>query len=199
MTIEELIELGKKYYPYDESNNRHNTNLVLFHKRVLDSTSQETKEKCKNLGITDCEFYSYLMLVGFGAKYIQMPLLEEILPDEFIKEIIANLDSFLLKVKNTESEILYRQDNYSNIDSFSEGGIISFENYLVTSIDDFDNSYNIIWVITPIMKKSKGHEGYRIYERGNKEKQVTFERKSTFIINKIEKKNDKNYIHCIEV
>lgn len=198
MEIEELVELGRKHYYFEENNPKYQSNIVWFHKRVLDSTKEETKELLRLSHIADCEYYSYLMLIGFGADYIQEPLRNRQTPNEFIQNVIENLDGFLLKTKRTQADVLYRQDNYSDIEKYSAGQLIRFDNYLVTSIDNFDNTYNIVWVITPQKAKSRGHEGYLIYDHGN-ELQVTFERGTTFRIDKIETGDEKNYIHITEM
>lgn len=186
MKLEELINLGIQYHPSDDDD------IVIGHKRAFDSTKSEVRDKYLNLDITDSEFYSYLMLVGFGSNLIQKPLRNKIKPDDFIQKIITNLDSFLLKTGRIQSEVLFRQDNYSDQDSFYKGQDVSFDNFFVTSIDDFDNS-NIVWVITPLKENSRGHSGYLVYDHNN-EKQVTFERNSTFRIDRI----DGKYIYCTE-
>lgn len=203
MSYEELINLGKRYYPYDENNSHHRTNIVNFHNRVFQSLSEEQRQRYTCLNITDTEMYSYLMLIGFASSQIQTPLRNRQTPDLFITQIINELDSFLIKCPKNTSRILYRQDDYSDISLFSTNDIIRPLCFYNTSIDNWNNSYNATWIITPKSANlTNAYKTYEVYNHGD-ENQVTFRRGSSFQIDCIENHEQENeanfYIYCHEI
>lgn len=203
MTYEELINLGRRHYPYDENNTHHRTNIVNFHNRVFQSLSEEQRLLYTCLNITETEMYSYLMLIGFASDQIQAPLRNQQLPDPFINQIISELDRFLLKCHKNTSRVLYRQDNYSDISRHSPNDIITHQCFYNTSIDNWNNSYNATWIITPKSPRTtNAYKTYEVYNHGD-ENQVTFRRGSSFQIDCIENHEQENeanfYIYCHEI
>lgn len=193
------MNLGRNFYPYKEETKGIEKNILAFHLDVYNSIKSETKERCNEYNITENEIFAYFMLIGFASYEIQNPLRNpKSRPNEFINQIIIELDSFLHKVPSTNFEILYRQDNYSTIKSFSEGKLVSFNTFLNTSFDNYDNSQNIIWIIKPLKFGTNGHNVFLVYNHGE-ENQVTFKRGATFFIDKIERRKNRNYIYCNEV
>lgn len=194
MEIEELKTLAKRYYASDR--NREHNLIKIF--GVLDY-HQDNIEIYKRLGVTESEFYAFRVLCGFGSEYLQSPLALGDAPDPFIAQVIEELDSFLIKNPITHAEILYRQDNYSSVKIFEIGKIITVNYFLTTSIDDFNNTHNIKWIIQPLKDgRSRGHEIFHIYNHAN-ENQVEFERGATFMIDKIIIDNDIHIIYCHEM
>ncbi|SEL23701.1 hypothetical protein SAMN05421740_10412 [Parapedobacter koreensis] len=198
MELQKLLELGcgiysKPIYPKRQ-------NLICAHKTAFDNIlkQENTISEIRRLGINECELFAYLFLIGFGSHEIQNPLRCQTKPNKFIENIILHLDNFLLKCERTNSEVLYRQDDYSDVAHYKEEQLVSFNNYFVASLDDFDNSLNIIWVVTPRLENTKGRVGYKIYDHGD-EKQITFERGARFVINRMEKPDNMTYIYCNEI
>ena len=84
------------------------------------------------------------------------------------------------------------------------GEILNFKGFLTTSKDDFNNTYNIKWIITPLSNGlTKAHDIYNVYNHGYNcpypEWQVEFERNTKFIVNKVVPKENKTEVYISEI
>ncbi|WGQ14755.1 hypothetical protein [Sphingobacterium faecium] len=198
MNLKQLLDLGKQLYT--EIPPPPKEGIIIDHELAYANLiqKQDVRAKVKELNIEECELFAYSFLIGYGAGEIQEPLRRQRNPNPFIESIILNLDRFLSKCESTNALVLYRQDDYSDVNSFRVNEIIKFNSYFVCSEDNFENSYNIIWIITPTIENSKGKIGHQIYDHGE-EKQVTFERETEFLITKIYVRDGITYILCQEL
>lgn len=198
MNLKKLLDLGKQLYT--EIPPPPKEGIIIDHELAYANLiqRQDVTAKVKELNIEECELFAYTFLIGYGAFEIQQPLRTQRNPNPFIEAIILNLDRFLSKCESTNASVVYRQDDYSDLSDFKEGDIKKFRNYLVCSEDNFENSSNIIWIITPSIENSKGKVGHQIYNHGD-EKQVTFERETEFLITKIYVRDGITYIVCQEL
>ena len=87
----------------------------------------------------------------------------------------------------------------------SIGEEFTIDGYWTTSKDDFDNTKNIKWIITPLPHKdTKAHNIYEVYNHGATansigEFQVEFERGAKFKVNKIIKCTNFTEVHVSEI
>ena len=156
-----------------------------------------------NYGLNDIEILSLIMLQGFACKIIQQPAFNDKYLNKFNEILICSLDNALLKIPRTSYDTLYRQEGYYyKIPRVGE--ILRFNGFLTTSKDDFDNTYNIKWVIKPLSNEStKAHDIYNVYNLGYNcpypEWQVEFERNTKFIVNKVVPQKDKTEVFISEL
>lgn len=109
----------------------------------------------------------------------------------------------MLKITGTSHDLLYRQENYY-YKVPEVGEILNFKGFLTTSKDDFNNTYNIKWIITPLSNGlTKAHDIYNVYNHGYNcpypEWQVEFERNTKFIVNKVVPKENKTEVYISEI
>lgn len=187
--LTELKELCEITYGVSDSNN-HISNFSFV---VLEKVLSEKKDLMQQYGITDCELYVLLLLVGFHADAIQIVSENA---KNFTEKCRFYLNSLLSKTPQTKSEELYRQEELYRIDLkrmkyYQENGIpYTHPCYLTTSTDDYDNK-DCKFIITPLKNgKTKGHDVFVIYNHGEQcpypENQVEFELGAKFMIDKIE-------------
>ena len=143
-----------------------------------------------DFGLNDIEILALIMLEEFAYNTIQQPAFNDECINDFNKILINSLDNALLKIPRTFHNTLYRQDKYY-YKVPKAGEILKFKGFFTTSKDDYDNTYNIKWVITPLSNGlTKAHDIYMVYNKGYNlpypEWQVEFERNTKFIVNKIE-------------
>lgn len=156
-----------------------------------------------NYGLNDIEILSLIMLEGFACTIIQQPAFNDRYLNEFNKILIDSLDKALLKIPKTSHDRLYRQDNfYHEVPQTRE--ILKFNGFLTTSKDDFDNTYNIKWIIKPLSNElTKAHNIYNVYNHGYNcpypEWQVEFERNTKFIVNEVVEKENKTEVFISEL
>lgn len=164
------------------------------------------KENCKDYNITKIEFFVYALMIGTFSREIQKPLARGDKPNKFIKECHKLFDSFLTKTPKTKHEIVCRKEQYAPLCSFEESykskKPILYQHYLTGSKDDFKHELQL--VITPLPNGiTKAHDVYLFYNHGmesdNGEYQINFERNTSFIVDKIEKRNNTNYVYCHEI
>ena len=178
---------------YGESNDhKHITN---FSFKVLENVLPKKESIMKTYGITDCEMYVLLLLIGFHADAIQCISLKT---KVFTEKCRFYLNSLLVKTPQTKSEVLYRQEESYRIDfqkmedCLNKGIPYIHPCYMTTSTDDYDNK-DCKFVITPLKNgKTKAHDIYLICNHGEQclypENQVEFELGTKFMIDKIEGK-----------
>ena len=152
--------------------------------------------------LSDVEVLSIVMLEGFDYDIIQKPAFNENLLDDFNEILINSLDCALLKIPKTNYNTLYRQDKYYC--KIPEAGeILVFKGFLTASKDDYDNTHNIKWIITPLSNGlTKAHDIYRVYNHGYNcpypEWQVQFERNTSFIVTQVETKKNHTEVYITE-
>ena len=156
-----------------------------------------------NYGLNDIEILSLIMLEGFACNIIQQPAFNNRYLNNFNKILINSLDKALLKIPRTSHGTLYRQDEYY-YEVHKEKEILKFNGFLTTSKDDFDNTYNIKWIIKPLSNElTKAHDIYNVYNHGYNcpypEWQVEFERNTRFIVNKVVPKENKTEVFISEL
>jgi hypothetical protein len=184
MCIEKLKQLAIQILGEDS----HEFELLLKHIQVMDNLLDKGVIH-NEYELDEVEVLTLVLLEGFGFDMIQKPAFNHNLLNEFNKILIEYLDSALKKIPITSHKVLYRQDDYQNkVPKIGE--VISFTGFLTTSKDDFDNTYNVKWIITPLSNKTtKAHDIYIIYNHGYDvpypEYQVEFERGTKFKVTKV--------------
>lgn len=156
-----------------------------------------------NYGLNDIEILSITILEGVAYNIIQQPAFNNIYLNNFNKILINSLDKALLKIPRTFHGTLYRQDKYC-YEVPKEKEILKFNGFLTTSKDDFDNDYNIKWIIKPLSNElTRAHDIYKVYNHGYNcpypEWQVEFERNTRFIVNKVVPKENKTEVFISEL
>lgn len=117
--------------------------------------------------------------------------------------LINSLENALLNIPRTFHKTLYRQEKYYyKVPKIGE--ILKFKGFFTTSKDDYDNTYNIKWVITPLSNGlTKAHDIYVVYNKGYNlpypEWQVEFERNTRFVVNQIEPKENYTKVYISEL
>ena len=156
-----------------------------------------------DFGLNDIEILALIMLEEFAYNTIQQPAFNDECINDFNKILINSLDNALLKIPRTFHNTLYRQDKYY-YKVPKAGEILKFKGFFTTSKDDYDNTYNIKWVITPLSNGlTKAHDIYMVYNKGYNlpypEWQVEFERNTKFIVNKIETMENYTKVYISEL
>lgn len=198
MCIEELKQLAIQILGEDSRE----FELLLKHIQVMDNLLDKGVIH-NEYELDEVEVLTLVLLEGFGFDMIQKPAFNHNLLNEFNKILIEYLDSALKKIPITSHKILYRQDDYQNKVP-KVGEVISFTGFLTTSKDDFDNTYNVKWIITPLSNKiTKAHDIYKIYNYGYDvrypEYQVEFERGTKFKVTKVVEKAEYSEVYITEL
>ena len=197
-TITQLLE--KEQLIFGEIKDRKNINHrdfpVSFHLQCLDKLKQDKKSEIQTYNLNDSELLSILLLMGSAFSLINGCLYTDCC-DDLERALHECLDSALLKLPKCTTSILYRQDRYWKIEEITEKQIIKIPAYFTTSLEDYENTTNIKWIITPLNNElTKAHNLFEIYDPGDelehKEWQVNFERNTEFVIDKIEKRKIEN-------
>lgn len=205
MNIEDFLRLGEKYYP-----KQHRTDVMSFGTSVFNNTYPKYKDRCEKYGITDCEFFTLLLLEGFHSQIIQEPFFDPNKKNEFVCELWKCLDSLLKKTPSTKKSILYRQEEFYHINLIKRlhesSKPLICHHYLTCSTDDYDNTHNIKFIITPQnFKLTKAHDIYLIRNYGEDEGvpypeyQVEYERESSFLIDRIIERDGLFDVYCHEI
>ena len=198
MSLEELKEVAIRVYGTESSEVKN----LLKHIEVMNGLIASGAIH-NNYGLNDIEILTLIMLEGFACDTIQQPAFNDIYLNEFNEILINSLDKALLKITRTSHDILYRQENYC-YKVPKVGEILNFKGFLTTSKDDFNNTYNIKWIITPLPNGlTKAHDIYNVYNHGYNcpypEWQVEFERNTKFIVNKVVSKENKTEVYISEI
>lgn len=182
--MEDLIQLAKHVYGegYEETTNIER-DIQAFKNLMRDA------KITNNYALTEEEMLFIIMLEGFEYRLIQEAAFNEKLNTPYTNRILNGLDSALNKIPQTSHNTLYRQDSYyTNIPQI--GDIININGYWTTSIEDFDNTNHIKWIITTLPQaETKAHNIYNVYNHGvdcgSAEWQVEYERGSKFRVDNI--------------
>ena len=198
MSLEELKEVAIRVYGTESSEVKN----LLKHIEVMNGLIANGAIH-NNYGLNDIEILTLIMLEGFACDTIQHPAFNDRYPNEFNEILINSLDKALLKITGTSHDLLYRQENYY-YKVPEVGEILNFKGFLTTSKDDFNNTYNIKWIITPLPNGlTKAHDIYNVYNHGYNcpypEWQVEFERNTKFIVNKVVPKGNKTEVYISEI
>ena len=81
---------------------------------------------------------------------------------------------------------------------------MKFKGFFTTSKDDYNNTYNIKWLIKPLPNGlTKAHDIYLVYNKGYNlpypEWQVEFERNTKFIVTKVVTKENFTEVYISEL
>lgn len=181
MSLEELKEVAIRVYGTESSEVKN----LLKHIEVMNGLIANGAIH-NNYGLNDIEILTLIMLEGFACDTIQQPAFNDRYLNEFNEILINSLDKALLKITGTSHDLLYRQENYYYKVPVV-GDILNFKGFLTTSKDDFNNTYNTKWIITPLSNGlTKAHDIYNVYNHGYNcpypEWQVEFERNQNLLL-----------------
>lgn len=198
MNIEELIDVAIEIYGEESTEVKD----LLMYVEVMNNLV-ETGSIHNDFGLNDIEIIALIMLEEFAYNTIQQPAFNDRYLNEFNEILINSLDNALLKIPGTSHNILYRQDKYC-YKVPKVGEILNFKGFFTASKDDFDNTYNIKWIIKPLSYElTKAHDIYNVYNHGCNcpypEWQVEFERNTKFIVEKVVPKENKTEVHISEL
>lgn len=196
ISISELQQLEKKYYPNEE--------LGIISQYANGFFIPEDKKKeLEQYGITDVEYLIILMFCGNQASIFQQHFIEKRSPNELESALCSLLDSVLNKLPSADFECLGRFDVYSNIDNYKENSIIEIDYYLTTTPHNLGDvaGTKVFWLITPLSKtETQARCIYSIHDiLGCSEYQVNFRRGTKFYIEKIDKSGIYPVLFAIEL
>ena len=198
MSIEKLIDIAEGIYTKESPEVK---DLLIHIEAMNDLIAKGAVHNY--FGLNEIEILALIMLEEFAYRYIQQPAFNDIYLNDYNKILINSLDNALLKIPRTSHDTLYRQDrDYYKIPE--NGEILKFKGFLTTSKDDFDNTYNIKWVIKPLPNGlTKAHDIYLVYNKGCNlpypEWQVEFERNTKFIVTKVVPKDNFTELYISEL
>ncbi len=198
MSIEKLIDIAEGIYTKESPEVK---DLLIHIEAMNDLIAKGAVHNY--FGLNEIEILALIMLEEFAYRYIQQPAFNDIYLNDYNKILINSLDNALLKIPRTSHDTLYRQDrDYYKIPE--NGEILKFKGFLTTSKDDFDNTYNIKWVIKPLPNGlTKAHDIYLVYNKGCNlpypEWQVEFERNTKFIVTKVVPKDNFTEVYISEL
>ena len=184
MNIETLIDIAIGIYTKESPEVK---DLLIHIEAMNDLIAKGTVHN--DFGLNEIEILALIMLEEFAYKSIQQAAFNDIYLNDYNEILINSLDNALLKIPRTSHDTLYRQDrDYYKIPE--NGEILKFKGFFTTSKDDFDNTYNIKWVIKPFPNGlTKAHDIYLVYNKGCNlpypEWQVEFERNRKFFVTKV--------------
>lgn len=198
MNIEELKDIAVGIYVGESPEVKD----LLIHIEVMNNLVAKGTVH-NDFGLNDIEILALIMLEEFAYNTIQQPAFNDECINDFNEILINSLDNALLKIPRTFHNTLYRQDKYY-YKVPKAGEILKFKGFFTTSKDDYDNTYNIKWVITPLSNGlTKAHDIYMVYNKGYNlpypEWQVEFERNTKFIVNKIETMENYTKVYISEL
>ena len=198
MNIETLIDIAIGIYTKESPEVK---DLLIHIEAMNDLIAKGTVHN--DFGLNEIEILALIMLEEFAYKSIQQAAFNDIYLNDYNKILINSLDNALLKIPRTSHDTLYRQDrDYYKIPE--NGEILKFKGFFTTSKDDFDNTYNIKWVIKPFPNGlTKAHDIYLVYNKGYNlpypEWQVEFERNTKFIVTKVVPKDNFTEVYISEL
>ncbi len=198
MSIEKLIDIAEGIYTKESPEVK---DLLIHIEAMNDLIAKGAVHNY--FGLNEIEILALIMLEEFAYRYIQQPAFNDIYLNDYNKILINSLDNALLKIPRTSHDTLYRQDrDYYKIPE--NGEILKFKGFLTTSKDDFDNTYNIKWIIKPLPNGlTKAHDIYLVYNKGYNlpypEWQVEFERNTKFIVTKVVPKDNFTEVYISEL
>lgn len=198
MNIETLIDIAIGIYTKESPEVK---DLLIHIEAMNDLIAKGTVHN--DFGLNEIEILALIMLEEFAYKSIQQPAFNDIYLNDYNEILINSLDNALLKIPRTSHDTLYRQDrDYYKIPE--NGEILKFKGFFTTSKDDFDNTYNIKWVIKPFPNGlTKAHDIYLVYNKGCNlpypEWQVEFERNTKFIVTKVVPKDNFTEVYISEL
>lgn len=198
MSIEELEMIAVKVYGEESEE----VEMIKMHINSLNLLIDNGSIH-NDFGLNDVEILSLIMLEGFCYNIIQKPAFNKELLDEFSEILVYELDAALLKIPKTSSMKLYRQDKY-HCGIPKVGDVLVFKGFFSTSKDDYNNTYNIKWIIMPLSNElTKAHDIYKVYNHGYNnyfpEWQVEFERNTKFLVTQVENKNHYTEVYIKEL
>ena len=160
MNIETLIDIAVGIYTKESTEVK---DLLIHIEAMNDLIAKGAVHN--DFGLNEIEILALIMLEEFAYKSIQQPAFHDIYLNDYNEILINSLDNALLKIPRTSHDTLYRQDrDYYKIPE--NGEILKFKGFFTTSKDDFDNTYNIKWVIKPLPNGlTKAHDIYLVYKR----------------------------------
>ena len=198
MNIETLIDIAIGIYTKESPEVK---DLLIHIEAMNDLIAKGTVHN--DFGLNEIEILALIMLEEFAYKSIQQPAFNDIYLNDYNEILINSLDNALLKIPRTSHDTLYRQDrDYYKIPE--NGEILKFKGFFTTSKDDFDNTYNVKWVIKPFPNGlTKAHDIYLVYNKGCNlpypEWQVEFERNTKFIVTKVVPKDNFTEVYISEL
>ena len=198
MNIEKLIDIAEGIYTKESPEVK---DLLIHIEAMNDLIAKGAVHN--DFGLNEIEILALIMLEEFAYKSIQQPAFNDIYLNDYNEILINSLDNVLLKIPRTSHDTLYRQDrDYYKIPE--NGEILKFKGFFTTSKDDFDNTYNIKWVIKPLPNGlTKAHDIYLVYNKGYNlpypEWQVEFERNTKFIVTKVVPKDTFTEVYISEL
>ena len=173
---------------------------ISFHNQCLDELKRNSQAKIQKYGLNDSELLSLLLLMGNAYSLIQECLYTGNC-NELAQSLHECLDSALLKLPKCDAEKLYRREDdfRRKIDDIKTGGTITIPAYFTTSLDDFEDAQNIVWIITPLKKElTKARNLFEIYNPAD-EYQVNFERNTSFIVKDVVKQENDSLPHIVYI
>lgn len=205
MTIAELRQIADTVYQNNSYAHEENGAMWLLdlHIDALETLMHTGKIHHNQYHLTDLEALSVVMLEECASRLIQSSIYNPNLSNAFTKILVENLDSALLKTPQNSHSVLYSNGSYEREDN-KIGDVFTVHGFFTTSVDDFDNTHSIKWIIKPLPEnQTKAHELYRVYDHcagyPYPEYQVEFERNTSFIIKDIIENNDYKTIYINEL
>lgn len=199
MIIQDLLNLAKLKFQNDSLQ----IERLELHIEILQYLLDSGRIHNKNSALSEAELLMIILLEEDGYDIIQDIACGNMNSNSYFDALIELTDSAISKCRRTIHKTLYRQEKYWD-KPIIEGETIHFASYLTTSKEDFDNTSNIKWIITPLDNdKTKAHDIYTVYNHGDTtpypEFQVEFERDSTFVVNRIVEKDKFKEVYIKEI
>lgn len=198
MSIEELIDIAVGIYAKESSEIKD----LLMHIEAMNNLVAKGVIH-NDYELNEIEILALIMLEEFAYNTIQQPAFNDGYLNDYNEILINSLENALLNIPRTFHKTLYRQEKYYyKVPKIGE--ILKFKGFFTTSKDDYDNTYNIKWVITPLSNElTKAHDIYVVYNKGYNlpypEWQVEFERNTRFVVNQIEPKENYTKVYISEL
>ena len=198
MSIEELIDIAVGIYAKESSEIKD----LLMHIEAMNNLVAKGVIH-NDYELNEIEILALIMLEEFAYNTIQQPAFNDGYLNDYNEILINSLENALLNIPRTFHKTLYRQEKYY-YKVPKVGEILKFKGFFTTSKDDYDNTYNIKWVITPLSNGlTKAHDIYVVYNKGYNlpypEWQVEFERNTRFVVNQIEPKENYTKVYISEL
>ena len=199
MIIRDLLDLAKQEF----QNDSFQIGRLELHIKILQNLLDSGRIHNQNSALSEAELLMIILLEEDGSDIIQDIACGNVSSNSYFDALIELMDSAISKCNRTIHNVLYRQEKHWD-KPLNEGDIIHFASYLTTSKEDFDNTPNIKWIITPLdNSKTKAHDIYTVYNHGDTtpypEFQVEFERGATFVVSKIVEKDKIKEVYIEEI
>lgn len=189
ITAEELVKMEKEYnekHPFPQRTDYIDDLSFFVHKHIgiqYGMLSDELKHKLSKWQLT--KFEMLMLLCYQGDLYEVFDKWNPMFSPFPINEMCQGLDTALIKAPScTEVLVVYRQHKSNNMLDFKKGETRIFESYLTASIYNC-NQHRHQLIITLNKDRTNAKSLYRIRNDKN-EFQVTFKRRTAFIIENIE-------------